>query len=312
MIGRRAVLIYNPLAGSLRDVRDLLAVVAWWEAQGWSMTVRPTHFPRHAVELAREAAEAGLDLVLAAGGDGTLREVVNGLAGSQTALGLLPAGTGNSLARELNLGRSAVLPPRSLLPDAQLLYGGVVQTVDLLRDQHGNYALQWFGADLTAHIVSRIEPRSKRAKRFGRLGYFVQALAALPGRPRCRSVVEVDGRRLEGSFIIQMISNVRRYVGGEIVLHPDARWDDGLLEVTLLASDHVAAAFWALAQARFGRLAANPAVHRLTGRTAAITTDPPVPYHADGDPLGRTPLVCTVQPAALRLLAPGRPSADAA
>jgi diacylglycerol kinase (ATP) len=95
----RAWLIVNPAAGP-HDVRhELPAVVGHLEEQGWQAALYWTGWPGEATTLAREAAERGLDAVFAVGGDGTLNEMVNGLAGSGVALGVLPGGTGNVWAR---------------------------------------------------------------------------------------------------------------------------------------------------------------------------------------------------------------------
>ncbi len=97
---KKATLIFNPRAGQLNMGAKVMPVIEFWRRRGWSVKLAPSEAPGHATELARQAAESGEQLVLAAGGDGTISQVANGLAGSETILAPLPVGTSNALARE--------------------------------------------------------------------------------------------------------------------------------------------------------------------------------------------------------------------
>jgi diacylglycerol kinase family enzyme len=99
----RAVLIYNAYAGRRVVRRDLGWVTEYLESSGWIVSVQETHAPLEATVLAQHAAANGADVVIAAGGDGTINEVVNGLAGTQSALGVLPVGTANVWALQMGI-----------------------------------------------------------------------------------------------------------------------------------------------------------------------------------------------------------------
>ncbi len=128
----------------------------FWRARGWQVDLRPTEAPGHATELARRAADAGHHLVLAAGGDGTMSQVANGLTGSDTILAPLPIGTSNALARELKLPRPQLLDQNAPFAGSEALMAGRVQQVDLTHMQSrsaAGYALLWTGVGADGFLV---------------------------------------------------------------------------------------------------------------------------------------------------------------
>jgi len=131
--GTDALLVYNPSAGPHAELqRDLEQVVKYLGERGWRVTMRTTRKPGDATELARAAVAARCRVVFTAGGDGTIHEVVNGLVGSDTALGVLPVGTGNVWAKEIGLPTLTLLVQRErLLTAARMLVDGQVRQVDV-------------------------------------------------------------------------------------------------------------------------------------------------------------------------------------
>ncbi|MCI0644475.1 MAG: diacylglycerol kinase family lipid kinase [Chloroflexi bacterium] len=305
-----ATLIYNPLAGPANWNAAIRKVADFWRKRGWRVHVRPTAYAGHAPELAREAAGAGHCLVLAAGGDGTLGEVAGGLVGSRTILAPLPTGTGNSFAKELQMPRPGPLHPDGLLRAAESLANGRVYQVDVGLCDQGQPWLLWASTGVDSYLVKHIEPRSKVAKRFGPLGYVGESLPVIPQFPGMKATVTVDGQSLIGDFLMVTISNCRRFAGGELLLSPEARLDDGLFEVWLFRGRDMRHVFPYLMQVALGLHLQNPDIVLLTGREITVQTDPPMPFHQDGDPAGTTPFTCRLQPGALRLLAPDTAPAD--
>lgn len=289
-------------------------VADFWRARGWDMVVRPTQAVGHAMILARESAAAGHGLVLAAGGDGTLGEVANGLAGSQTVLGPLPLGTANSFARELNMPLPGLLNAHRLWQDTAALADGKVQEMDLghvtMADGHGRYWLLWAGVGADGFLVDELEPRPKWTKRVGPLSYVVQGVPVLLRLPAMTAVVEVDGRRFQGDYVLVLISNSRRYIGGMVELSPRAYLDDGLFEVWLLPGRGLFRIANYLAQAKWGDLTRQDGVVHLMGQQVVIQSTPPFPAQTDGEPAGCTPVSIAVQPRALRLLTPNTAPGD--
>lgn len=312
-----ATLIYNPRAGRLTVASALEPVANTWRSQGWTVTLRLTRAPGDAARLAREAAEAGEDVVLAAGGDGTLGEVADGLAGSRTILAPIPAGTANALAQELEIPRPQILEPHSMLKAAGALLQGRVQSVDLgLITSAGlnRHWILWSGVGVDAYLVDRLEPRPTWSKRLGAVGYSLQAAAQLHQLPAMRAIVEVDGYRVEDDFLMILVSNARRYAGGLVMLNSEGLLDDGVLEVwlfrtgdagsSLLPSQRVVRMASYMAAAKLGMQDLASGMTLIPGTHVSIQTQPPMYCHTDGESAGSTPVVCEVRPKALRLLVP--------
>lgn len=258
---------------------------------------------------------AGHRLVLAGGGDGTLCEVANGLAGTETVLGLLPLGTGNSLAKELQIPRPKRWDRHRLLQAADALAGGRVQRIDLgLRmagdEGNGRYWVLWAGVGADGYLSHQMEPRPKWSKKLGVTGYALQGLAVVPQAPVFRAVVEVDGRIYEDKYVLIVISNCRRYAGGELLLSPQAKLDDGQFEVWLFRGEHIARAFLYLPEILLGWHLDDDDLTLVNGRHVTIHTDQPIPAQTDGDRAGHSPLIVTIRPGALRLLVPDSAPAD--
>ncbi len=289
-------------------------MVDLWQTHGWQVTTQATQAPGHATTLAQQAVQNGRQLVLAAGGDGTLGEVANGLAGTDTILAPLPIGTANSFARELHMPLPNRLEKHKLLEAAETLLAGRVQCMDIgwLEDDggHGRNWLLWAGTGVDGYLVNRVEPRPRWSKRLGRLGYYMQSLAAAPSLPTMNGVVEVDGERYEDRFVLVLISNCRLYAGGQIVLSPDAQLDDGQVEVWLFRGQGLADTLQFLYEAKFERHHHHPNITKVNGRTITIHATPPAACQTDGDKAGYTPLHFSVKTRALHLLAPATAPAN--
>jgi diacylglycerol kinase (ATP) len=267
--------------------------------------------------LAREAAERGVPLVLAAGGDGTLGEVTNGLAGTPTILAPLPVGTSNSFARELHMPLPGLFQPHRLLQTTAVLAKGCVQAMDLGFTQarageggNGRYWLLWTGVGADSVMVNRWEPRPKWSKRIGPASYLFLGLPSLADLPPLVGEIEADGQIYSGEFLLVLISNSRRYAGGFVTLSPRAYLDDGLFEVWLLPGHGALRTARYLTDAWRGALADHPEVTHLRARQIAIRATPPFPIQTDGERAGLTPLTITVKPRALRLLVPSTAPRD--
>ncbi|MEZ4592749.1 MAG: diacylglycerol kinase family lipid kinase [Chloroflexota bacterium] len=291
-----------------------MALVAdLWQARGWRVIIQPTQAPGHATELARQAAAAGHQLVFAAGGDGTLGDVANGLAGTETIMAPLPVGTANSFARELNMPLPLFRGRHQLLKCADLLLNGRIHAMDLgyTTDAAGNgrHWLLWSGAGADGYLVEHIEPRPKWSKKLGRLGYMVQGIALSATFPTVEARIEIDGRLFEDHYLLALVSNCRLYAGGGITISPQARLDDGLFEVWLFQGKHIYKMFQYGALMKAGRRE-YPGMELVYGRSITIHTNP---THALPDrrrTSGHTPITCTLQPGALRLLVPASAPED--
>ena len=291
-----------------------MALVAdLWQARGWRVEIQPTQAAHHATELAQQAAAAGSQIVIAAGGDGTLGEVANGLADTETILAPLPVGTANSFARELNMPLPLFRGKHQLLKAADLLLNGRIQRMDLGYTTNGKgsgrYWLLWSGAGADGYLVEHIEPRPKWSKKLGRLGYMLQGIALTARIPTVTAKVEIDGRCYEDHYLLALVSNCRLYAGGGLTISPQAKLDDGLFEVWLFQGEHIAKMFQYGALMKVGRRD-YPGMEMINGRTISIDTTPTMPCQTDGEPSGHTPITCQIKPGALRLLLPASAPED--
>lgn len=302
---QKATLIYNPVAGRGNLADEVQDVAQLWQKKGWHITLCPTQRPNHATELARQAAESGQALVLAAGGDGTINEVANGLVFSETVLAPLPVGTANCLARELNLPLPNRLQPYRLVEASQALLRGNLQKMDV-GECSGRYWLLWLGVGLDAFVIQNIEPRPKWFKQFGRAGYAAKSLFYMPQFTGMKTRLTIDGRVIEDDLLWINVSNGRFYGGGEIILNPAGVLNDGLFEIWLFKRGVWPAGQMAryVAEVTLGQHIHDDAVTLLTGRSLTIHTTPAVPFHADAEPIGETPITCTLHPQALHILVP--------
>lgn len=309
-LANRATLIYNPYAG-FWDWGDVVQRVAtFWQERGWDIRLQATDRPGHATTLAREAAGAGHGLVLAAGGDGTLNEVANGLAGTQTVLAPLPVGTTNSFAKELGLPRPNLFQPNWFVEVSQHLVQGRIQQVDLGKCDNGRYWLLWASTGVDGFVVKRVEPRPRWFKRLGAAGYAAKALFFLPSFQGLRATVVVDDQVVEGDFLLVNVSNCRMFAGGELRLNDGALLDDGLFEVWLFRGKRWPTILRYTVEIGFESHRDDPNVQVFRGRYVAVKTEPSTPFHLDGEPVGDTPFACTLLPRALRLLVPDCAPAD--
>ena len=291
-----------------------MALVAdLWQARGWRVTIQPTQAPGHATELAQQAAKDGCQVVIAAGGDGTLGEVANGLAETETIMAPLPVGTANSFARELHMPLPLLRGKHQLLKASQLLLNGRIHHMDLgyttNSEGEGRYWLLWSGAGADGYLVEHIEPRPKWSKKIGRLGYMLQGIALTLNYPRVAGTVEIDGRMYQDDYLLALVSNCRLYAGGGITISPQAKLDDGLFEVWLFRGQHILKMFQYGALMKMGQREYE-GMELVYGRSITIHMEPEMPCQTDGEPGGFTPLTCTLKPGALRLLVPASAPED--
>ncbi len=217
---RRAVLIYNPMSGRHQGPAWVPRLVQCLEAGGFEVQPQPTAMRGDATALARRAVAQGVEVAFALGGDGTLREVAAGLLGSPVALGPLPAGTTNVLARALGI------PLRPMVA-AEFLCRQSVQTMDVgLVGQEPFLMLASCGLD--ADIMSRQNSDLKR--RFGKLAILALGLRRWWSYDYATHHLQIDGVETTSEFFA--LANIPLYAGN-FRLAPDANPHDGELNLVL-------------------------------------------------------------------------------
>lgn len=288
------MVIINPAAGSGRAARAWARVRS--DARGlFSLEEAVTRAPGDATELARQAAATGVLRILAVGGDGTLHELVNALAHTPVALGVLPCGTGNDFARTQGL----MGPLSRLLPR---LASGRVRRVDLGQVER-TYYLNVAGVGFDAEIARRINARPHKAE--GTLSYLTEAVRlAFRYEPPLLGLRLEDGSDLAPErLLLVAVGNASAY-GGGMRICPDARVDDGLLDAMLAGDIRRWSTLGLLPRVFLGRHVGDPRIRVVRIRSLRVSGPPGVALHADGEIVGGLPATFRVHPAALRLWCP--------
>lgn len=298
----RSMLIVNPMSGPWDIRRELPAVMTQLEQSGWRPALHETTHCGEATELARWSVDKELDAVFVVGGDGTINEVVNGLAGSSVAMGVLPGGTGNTWARGLGLPRRSPIHWQHLRDSVKTLLKGSTRRVDL-GVINGRYFLQWAGLGLDADVAYAMEPRSRGQKRLGAVAYVVAGLAQAFHMVGTRTRIHIDSDRVLRRCILVVISNSRLY-GGGVLMTSGARLDDGLLDVNVFAGTGFGSALRTFGAVITGLHVRDSRYSHYQGRSIRIESDTPMSVHVDGEPFEKTPIECQVVPRALSIILP--------
>lgn len=308
--GRRMLVIHNPVAGRQRRKR-FQAVLDLLEREGYQLSLHLTEAPGHAIEFARRIQPGDFDLAAAAGGDGTINEVINGLVAegrpAPLPLAIVPLGTSNVLAAEIGLAKSPAAVARTIREE-------VVCRVSLGRISGGGsglsggrYFILMAGAGVDGHAVAGVDPRLKRG--FAQGAYVWAGLRQVLRAGRRRYAVEIDGARHEAAWVV--VAKASRY-GGPFVLAARARLDEPRFEVCLFARGDA----WPLARygsaLALGRLALAEGFTSVLGRRVRISASPAAPgelrqeepVQCDGDDVARLPVEIEVVPEAFDLVVP--------
>ena len=303
---RSAILVYNPAAGRYSVKPFIKSAVKELESAGWSVEAVPTQSGAHTTELARQAAAENKEAVFAVGGDGTIGNVVNGLIGSETALGVLPAGTANVWSIELGLSPFAWTRPWALRRNASILANAPIRAVDVGTCNQYSF-MMWAGIGLDALTIHSLEPRFRFEKFFNMPEYTAKTIwnAATWGGVQLK--LWADGEEVEGRFIVAVTTNIRHYLGGHSMLSPDAYLDDGLLDIWLFSGSHLGDALRHAYDMWRGRHITSDAARRITFKHLRVEADSPFWIQTDGEPRGSAQCVeINVQPRRLKMLMPPR------
>jgi YegS/Rv2252/BmrU family lipid kinase len=299
----RSKLIVNPTSGPWNTRRELPAVLNHLRESGWQVTLHHTERAGEATELASQAVAEGLDAVFAVGGDGTINEIVNGLAESPVALGVLPGGTSNVWAKELGLPTRS---PRHLLPlidSIRALVPGRTRRIDL-GEMNGRYFLQWAGIGLDAEVTYAMEPRTRNQRRLGAAYYVIAGLSAAANMVGTRTRIHIDEQNIYRRSILIVVSNSQLYGGGLVRIATDARLDDGLLDINVFAGTGFGSSIRTALGVITGLHVRDPRHSFYRGAAIHIEADKPMAIHVDGEPSGTTPVECSVTPRALSIIIP--------
>ena len=301
---RSAVIIYNPAAGRFSVKPFINSAVKELESAGWRVEAVPTQSGAHTTEVARQAAAEKKEAVFAVGGDGTIGNVVNGLIGSETALGVVPAGTANVWSIELGLSPFTWARPWVLRRNVSLLANAPLHSIDVGMCNEFSF-MMWAGIGLDALTIHSMEPRIRLEKFFTMPEYMARTIWKAAQWSGIHLRLWADGQEVEGQFILAVATNIRHYMGGLSNLSPDAYIDDGLLDMWLFSGSHLGDALQHAYNLWRGKHFTSDMARRITFKSLRVEADSPYWIQTDGEPRGSTQQTeIKVQTRKLRMLMP--------
>lgn len=297
-------LIYNPVAGRYPSKKLTERAAAVFQRYGWGVDIKTTKVGDHISVLARQAVLEKKDSIIIVGGDGSLNRALPSLVGTETALGVLPAGTSNVWAQELDLPGLSWTRWKALEESAHRLARGRIQRVDVgLCNEI--FFLLWAGIGLDAFVVHRIEPRKQWQKNFTLIRYAASVVWSASQWRGVNLRVITDDQYIDGQFMLAVVSNIRLYAGGLATLSPQSLLDDGLMELWLFDGknlEDILTQAWSL----WSRQHVNShRVQCLPFKKIKLESDTPIFIQMDGEPeVGGEQVSIEVLPQVMKVLIP--------
>jgi len=301
---RRAYLVYNPNAGRYPSWLLAERAAGVMQKYGWQIHIETSRNGEHITQLARQAAAEQMEAFIVVGGDGSINHALPGLVGTSTALGVLPAGTANVWGQELGLPGLSWTRWLALEESAHRMAQAQVRQVDVGMCNTTPFLL-WAGVGLDAFVIHHLEPRERWEKYFAVAQYAASAVWTAAAWGGLNLQVVTDLNQVSGHFLLAVVSNIHLYMGGMAQLSPDARLDDGWMDLWLFEGktlgDTVQRAWdlWA------GRHVQSDLVRRIPFQNITLMSDVPTYVQVDGEPIGSEGRVSiTVQRHSLHVLVP--------
>lgn len=287
--------ILNPSSGSVRDVDTLVDQIAQLEGAEIFLTTKAGS----AARFARTAMRKGCEIIVAAGGDGTLNEVINGIGENvgDTRVGLLPLGTGNDFARTIGI-------PTDLEAALEVIRSSETRAVDLVRvtSDEVRYFVNVSAGGFSGLVDEKLTPEMK--KTWGPLAYLRSAAAALPELRAYRTTLAFDNT---DSLVLDLYNVVvanGRYVAGGRLIAPEASINDGLLDIILIQKRSAPELALLAAQVALGTHLSSDAIVFRRAAKLTVNSKPGMWFNVDGELVGNEPARFEILPRALHFIVP--------
>ncbi|WP_225839259.1 YegS/Rv2252/BmrU family lipid kinase [Streptomyces sp. NK08204] len=291
---RQFTAVVNPTAGGSTGAATLLQVARLLREAGATLDTEYSHSLAHAQELARRAGERGR-VVLAVGGDGIAGGIGGALSGTGTVLGLVPAGRGNDFARALKLPHE----PEAL---ARVLLHAEPRRVDTIEVESAVHQRTVVLGSVYAGVDALANRHANRARLLrGSVSYYTGGLRAVSSWRPADYRITLDGEEHTHRGYTVVAANSPYYGSGRLIA-PEARVDDGLLDIVLISEAPRHLFFTLMNDLKTGTHVHRPQVRVLRGRELRIEASRPVPYGADGEVDATLPVTVRVRPGDLAML----------
>jgi YegS/Rv2252/BmrU family lipid kinase len=296
----RALIVLNPAAGQEDPLRVRRLLGGAFAVRGAPFDLVETAGAGDAERFARDAVRLGYRAVVAVGGDGTVAEVITGLAGTEVPLAVVAQGTGNQVACNLGI-------PRDVEGAVEVAVNGVAAPMDLGQLADGRYFALMAGAGWDAEVMTVATRELKDRWGFG--AYLYAGLRKAIAPPSALYTITADGREFTVSAATVIVANVGQIVYDmlpvDLRIGPGVSFHDGMLDVCIFAPrtlTDVAAVLWRVAR---GQYVGDDRMIYLRARDVRIESETPVVTQVDGDVVGETPLEVHAVERAVRVLVPG-------
>lgn len=300
----RGRLIYNPMAGRFPSQPLVERAAALLNEKGWDIELLKTHGGDHITKLAKRAAADQLDAVFIAGGDGSVHKAVAGLLGSETSLAVLPSGTANVWAQELGLPTLSWTNWIALEQSVKRILNGKVHSMDVGICQ-GIPFLLWSGAGFDAFVVHHLEPRTRWQKQFPATQYAANVAWYARNWSGMDLDIWVDDEKLEGTFILVLVTNIHLYAGGLAEISPSAKLDDGRMDLWLFSGDSMLETLQHLFDVAAGKHLDSEKTIQRSCKNIKIRSSADLYLQLDGEPVNPAYQVdISIKPAALQVMVP--------
>ncbi len=289
--GKNIKFIYNPRSGLIHPQQFIRKIINFYFPGNlchYDFSI--TEGKNHAHEIARNAAVQDYDIVVAIGGDGTVNETASGLVNSDTALGIMPNGSGNGLARGLGI-------PISIRRSAKIITRGQIRSIDVGQVNDQNFFVI-AGLGLDAMIGKRFEEGKIR----GPAPYYIAGVREFFRYQEPEYEIKFEGHTIRTRALLVAIANTKQY-GNNAIIAPNARPDDGLLDLAIIEPTSFVAAMYYLPTLFTGHIDRTPITRIYRATKFDIQREFPAPYTLDGEVFeGKNQIEITMLPKALKVI----------
>ncbi len=303
----KTCLIVNPNAGpsafkkQLRNAQDHLL------KSGCELKRVDTKGKGDATRMAQEAAQDGFEVVVAVGGDGTLNEVCNGLVNTDTALGVLPAGTANVFAADVHIPIWTPLKPDAIIKGAEIIVTGQRRRIDLgrarLKDGTCRYFLMWCGIGLDAAISQAKDSAAIQSRPLNYATWLIAGMMVTYDFMGTPATITTDDGVMNERVLMAVVSNGQLY-GRVWRMAPEAKMDDGLLDVGIMVGHRWPSTVKHAVGLTFKQHIKDPDFHIQRTTRLSLSAQEALPVHVDAETIGTTPVEIDIVPLALNVIIP--------
>jgi diacylglycerol kinase (ATP) len=301
--GSRTLVVLNPAAGQADTDKVLRLLAGAMAVRGASFDIFQTAAAGDAQRAAKEAVAHGYRAVLAVGGDGTVGEVITGLAGTDVPIGIIAKGTANQVASNLGI-------PRDIEAAVEVAVNGLPAPIDLGQLDDGRYFALAAGAGWDAAVMANATREMKDKWGFG--AYIVAGLRVGVKPPRHRYRIVADGKEMKVRAAMVLLANMGQFVANampplQLTVAPDVSYQDGKLDVCIFAPRTVADVAALALRVLRGRFAGDERLIYFQASEITVHADPPAVTEIDGEPIGHTPLSARAVAGGVTVLIPRDP-----